>query len=272
MKLNKFLLSCAILSYATSAYSNGYGWHKSNSFDLSTDQMRMYDNPPLDQKTKVLEKKIISVKKPIVQKKSIEPKIVKPINVQVAKTTTDVYYEDKSKEVINILKEKTSMDEYYEASTNHLYQVRNELLVQWNNPTIRAAVQARIEIEVGSQGEKAQQAFLECISNRSVSRYDGDLVKAVNNHDGYYPQKDNSRWKNLSGQIDDTLEEKYKNIGHKVFKEASNISKYATGNASGSVGFGGGPQTLHTGGEKFGIESADIGWAKVYLVKGEKNN
>ena len=43
----------------------------------------------------------------------------------------------------------------------------------------------------------------------------------------------------------------------------SNITKYATGNASGTVGFNKGPQTAQFGGpgsERYGIEGPDVGW------------
>ena len=45
--------------------------------------------------------------------------------------------------------------------------------------------------------------------------------------------------------------------------EGSNISRLATGNASGHVGFAGGPQTFASGtGERFGIEGPDMRWAR----------
>ena len=44
--------------------------------------------------------------------------------------------------------------------------------------------------------------------------------------------------------------------------QGSNVSGYATGNASAKVGFAGGPQTKAFGGERFGIEGPDRGWAK----------
>jgi hypothetical protein len=46
--------------------------------------------------------------------------------------------------------------------------------------------------------------------------------------------------------------------------QGSNISNFATGNASGTVGFAGGPQTFRAGGERFGIEGPDRGWAQNY--------
>ena len=46
-------------------------------------------------------------------------------------------------------------------------------------------------------------------------------------------------------------------------RKGSNISRLATGNASGHVGFAGGPQTFASGtGERFGIEGPDVGWAR----------
>lgn len=46
-----------------------------------------------------------------------------------------------------------------------------------------------------------------------------------------------------------------------LVRNGSNISGYATGNASGTVGFAGGPQTFKAGGERFGIEGPDMKWA-----------
>ena len=42
----------------------------------------------------------------------------------------------------------------------------------------------------------------------------------------------------------------------------SNVANYATGNASGTVGFAGGPQTFAANGERFGVEGPDRGWAE----------
>src|SRR5258705_13843364 len=46
--------------------------------------------------------------------------------------------------------------------------------------------------------------------------------------------------------------------------QGSNISNYATGNASGGVGFAGGPETFRAGGERFGIEGPDLAKVSQY--------
>lgn len=57
------------------------------------------------------------------------------------------------------------------------------------------------------------------------------------------------------------METKYADMLAKV-RGGSNLSNYATGNASGTVGFAGGPQTYASGGERFGIEGPDRAWAE----------
>jgi hypothetical protein len=154
-----------------------------------------------------------------------------------------------------------------------LKESRAGMSEQLKDPRIRAAVFARMEIEVGSQGEKAQQAWLESVFNRADSRFKGNLLKAVDNHDGFYPGSDNGKWASMAQRTSAKLDNKYSTIAEGV-AEGSNLAKYGTGNASGTVGFGRGKarmvngqmvapnQTAAYGGERYGIEVADEGWAK----------
>ena len=127
-----------------------------------------------------------------------------------------------------------------------------------NDPNTRAAVFARVEIEVGSQGPKAQQAFMEAIANRAAARR-MSLYDVVSNKDGYYPRKDDYNWKNATSKADPNLEKKYSDMANTV-GSGSNIAKFATGNASDTVGVG--KQTFESNGERFGIEDPDAEWAK----------
>ena len=49
-----------------------------------------------------------------------------------------------------------------------------------------------------------------------------------------------------------------------VHTQGTNLSNGATGNASGNVGFAGGPQTFQAGGERFGREGQDAKWTPPY--------
>ena len=143
-------------------------------------------------------------------------------------------------------------------TSSPLAQVRAKLFQQMNDPNIRAAVFARVDIEVGGQGPKAQQAFMEAIANRAAARR-MSLYDVVSNKDGYYPRKDDYKWKNAASKADPNLEKKYSDMANTV-GSGSNIAKFATGNASGTVGVG--QQTFESNGERFGIENPDAGWAK----------
>jgi hypothetical protein len=125
------------------------------------------------------------------------------------------------------------------------------------NPDLQRAVFQRTVQEVGAgtdvASRAAQQAFMEELFNRSVSRKQS-LTYAV--HDpNYYPEPVFN--KNVGAQTAAGL----KTVMDQVVA-GSNVAKYATGNASGTVGFGGGPQTFAAGGERFGIEGADLPWAR----------
>src|SRR5215469_2920167 len=106
--------------------------------------------------------------------------------------------------------------------------------------------------EVGGQGPEARQAFMESVMNRATAR--GQSLSQAINDRRYYPGV-SFRASSLSpediGRYSDTLQDV---IG------GSNISNYATGNASGRVGFNGGPHTFSAGGERFGVEGPDVGW------------
>jgi len=161
---------------------------------------------------------------------------------------------------------------------------------QMADPSVRAAVLARMKIEVGNQGPNAQQMWLESVFNRAASR-NKTLLQAVNNHDGYYPRKDDSKWASLARSKPVSAHEA---ILERVHKEGTDISNGATGNSSLYVGFGQGTgrkirtkeesektgvpiggiwapgQTATAGGERFGREKPDIKWTPPRIKSDEE--
>lgn len=123
-------------------------------------------------------------------------------------------------------------------------------------PAVRAKLFAMTEAEVGGQGGLAQQGFMETIFNRSAAR--GKSLDETLSDRGYFPAVTFDRAGRVMGS--GSLDAKYGSIFESV-RGGSNITNLATGNASGGVGFGGGPLTAMFGGESFGREKADMGWA-----------
>ena len=105
--------------------------------------------------------------------------------------------------------------------------------------------------EVGTQGPEAQQAFIETVFNRSGIRR--KPIGTTITDPGYYAKKSLVP-ANLSDEDIASFGESLKKV-----IQGSNISNNATGNASDTVGFNGGPLTARFGGEKFGIEGPDFG-------------
>ena len=118
----------------------------------------------------------------------------------------------------------------------------------------------RTRREVGGQGDQAIQAFMETIFNRAASR-GRSIYQTVT---GAYYGKNNDG--GLTNALSAEMSERYNNILNTVLG-GSNITKFATGNASGNVGFGYGngkndPYTLMVNGERFGIEKGiDVKWS-----------
>lgn len=121
------------------------------------------------------------------------------------------------------------------------------------DPRVRDRLIAYTQAEVGGQGPEAQQAFMETIFNRAIAR-NQPLAQVLSG--SYFPATTHTR---AARPVGDTMRASYEPIIGKVMA-GSNITNYATGNASGTVGFAGGPQTAAFGGERFGIEGPDKGW------------
>lgn len=137
---------------------------------------------------------------------------------------------------------------------------------QLKDPRVMAAFAGRLHSEVGSQGPAAHLAFAEKVMNRAMAR-NQTLMQALTG--SYYPTHHPGRSNNP----------KYIEAITKAWKEGTDTTLGATGNASGKVGFGkaGGHydkqghwvspnQTVRINGERFGYEQVDInrGWLKKY--------
>ena len=131
-------------------------------------------------------------------------------------------------------------------------QFKNDL----QNPEIRNRLIALTHAEVGNQGPEAKQAFLESVVNRAAAR-NQPLSSAINDP-SYFPKITQQR---AARGVPSDLASGYQPLVD-AMAGGSNTAKYATGNASGTVGFNGGPQTAAYGGERFGIEGPDRAWAQ----------
>jgi hypothetical protein len=137
-----------------------------------------------------------------------------------------------------------------------LAEVRKNYADELKDPEVMRAVYQRTKQEVGegtsARALLAQQAFQEELFNRAASR-NQTLAYAV--HDpNYYPEPVRNQ------SVSARTAAQYAGLLSKV-QAGSNVSGYATGNASGTVGFAGGPQTLDVG-ERFGIEGPDMPWVR----------
>jgi hypothetical protein len=121
------------------------------------------------------------------------------------------------------------------------------------DPATRDRLMGYTRAEVGSQGPEAQQGFIESVINRALARgqrlpqtLSGSYFPGVTHRRAMQPMTDAERAA-MQPHIDKVL-------------AGSNITNYATGNASGTVGFAGGPQTYSAGGERYGVEGPDKNW------------
>lgn len=130
---------------------------------------------------------------------------------------------------------------------------RSQFAEELKNPDVLRAFAGRMRTEVGGQGSTAQIAFAETIFNRAQAR-NQTLMQTLSGH--YFPTVHPER-------SDDP---RLLQVVNYVFQNGTNITRGATGNASGSVGFGGGPETFAANGEKFGVEAADRNWQPLYAV------
>lgn len=153
---------------------------------------------------------------------------------------------------------------------------RNDLIKQLDeDPSLKDMLFARTLIEVEDQGILAgknfptEQAFMETVFNRALARK-LNLRTALT--DGFWEKSIQNGYPSLR-----TLGSKKRDILESILDKVaagSNITNFATGNASKYVGFGRGSatkqsdgrivapnQTFESGKERFGIEAQDEAWA-----------
>jgi len=142
---------------------------------------------------------------------------------------------------------------YLPPENRDLYDIRaRHALELETDPEKLARLYNLTHNEVGGQGPEARQAFIESIFNRANAR-NATLGETISDRH-YYPSESYRPASVTQQDLND-----YRSILSNVIN-GSNISRYATGNASGAVGFNGGPQVYAAGGERFGIEGPDQGW------------
>ncbi|MET3355939.1 UNVERIFIED_ORG: hypothetical protein ABID33_003866 [Xanthobacter viscosus] len=137
-----------------------------------------------------------------------------------------------------------------------LAQARAVFSRELQDPAVSSRLAAVTQAEVGGQGPQAQQAFIETIMNRAASRGQ-TLAQTLTG--GYFPPVTHQRAERYAS--DPSVNGRYSGmIGDAL--GGSNVGQFATGNASGTVGFNGGPQVSAYGGERFGIEGPDRAWVQ----------
>jgi len=143
-------------------------------------------------------------------------------------------------------------------NVNVLANVRKRFVDELRDPDIRRLLAASTDAEVGGQGSKAEQYYLESVFNRAAAR-DRSLEKTVRDSK-YYPE---STLNKLDRAIGPTAQARIDKIIDGIMAGA-NESNFATGNESGGVHSGGAPVTrdLGPGKERFVRELADLSWVK----------
>ena len=109
------------------------------------------------------------------------------------------------------------------------------------DPRVRDRIMAYTHAETGDNGPEAQQAFMESIFNRASAR-NQTLAKTLSG--GYFPPATHNK---AARGVGEETRNSYAPILEDVVG-GSNLSVLATGNASGGVGFGGGPTTFSSSG------------------------
>ncbi len=137
----------------------------------------------------------------------------------------------------------------YNLPTPTYAQIRAPYAVR--TPQEKAQLFANANAEVGGQGDVADRAYLESVVNRARAR-DMPTIAAATDRNYYPPGSVAGKppGPERTAQLDAALTD---------VMNGSNYARGATGNASGTVGFAGGPQTLALGPgmERFGIEGPD---------------
>lgn len=132
---------------------------------------------------------------------------------------------------------------------------RSQFDEQMKNPEVRAALAARAQIEVGSQPD-AQKKWLESAFNRAASRFNGNLMRALDNSDGYYPRKNDEKWQEMRKNPPSKNWDTHMNDVH---KKGTNTAHGATGNESENLQSNG-DITASGNGERFVRYHVDKKW------------
>jgi hypothetical protein len=138
----------------------------------------------------------------------------------------------------------------FTAADPNLLNARSTIAQELEDPDVAGGLFNLTHNEVGSQGPEAQQAFIESVFNRAAAR-NQTLAQTISDR-AYYPAQ-SFRERQIAPEEAARYRQMVTNAA-----QGSNLSRFATGNASGNVGFAGGPQTYAAGGERFGIEGPDL--------------
>jgi hypothetical protein len=142
-----------------------------------------------------------------------------------------------------------------DTTSNNLAMIRGRFAQEMQqNPDLRRKFMASINAEVGSQGAPAQQAYAETVLNRAASR--GLSLDATISSRKYYPDLTTSQ---LGATMSQAQQDQFNPIINNALS-GSNVTNLATGNESGKLRTL--PVTYASGGERFGIESADKRWVQ----------
>jgi uncharacterized protein (TIGR02594 family) len=141
-------------------------------------------------------------------------------------------------------------------SIGTLAQQRARFADELKNPEAARLLAASTEAEVGGQGPKAQQAYIESVMNRASAR--GKTLTDTLRDRRYYPPTTINK---LDRPVGAGAQANIDAISRSVLA-GSNISNFATGNESGPVHSGGAPVTLDLGPkrERFVQENFDRRW------------
>jgi hypothetical protein len=123
------------------------------------------------------------------------------------------------------------------------------------NPNVRRLLAASTQAEVGGQGPQAEQAYIESVMNRALSR-GYSLTRAIQDS-RYYPQSTMSQ---LGHGYGPDIQGRINNLATNAL-QGSNVSNFATGNESGRNRSGGANIAFNPGtGERFVHELKDLKW------------
>jgi hypothetical protein len=143
-----------------------------------------------------------------------------------------------------------------------LASVRQRFSNELQHPEIHRLIAASTNAEVGGQGAKAEQYYIESVFNRAVARNKTlrQTLTSDNRQGGYYPATTIDK---LGDPVPAPKQAQIDQIIASVVTGA-NESNFATGNESGAVHSGGAPVTrnLGSGKERFVQEIPDKSWIR----------